>query len=138
MEQFIVDSSFLFALFSINDSDHYRVRQFMRTSAAALLLPEVALTEVAFLINRVGGVPAAAAFMREMAVSKIGRVALSSSDLVRAAAIKEKYATANFDFVDCCIMALSEGLKITTICTFDRRDFSIFQPTHCDYLTLLP
>ena len=39
----------------------------------------------------------------------------------------EKYADARFDFVDCCIMALAERLAITQICTFDRRDFSIFK-----------
>ncbi len=35
-------------------------------------------------------------------------------------------------------MAMTEGLNVTEICTFDRRDFSIFRPTHCDYLELLP
>jgi hypothetical protein len=49
-----------------------------------------------------------------------------------------QYADANLDFVDCCIMALSERLQVRQICTLDRRDFSIFRPTHCDYLELLP
>jgi predicted nucleic acid-binding protein len=44
----------------------------------------------------------------------------------------------DFDLADCCIMALSERLNITYISTLDRRDFSIFRPRHCDYLTLLP
>ena len=35
-------------------------------------------------------------------------------------------------------MAIAERLNITRIATFDRRDFSIFQPSHCDYLELLP
>lgn len=40
--------------------------------------------------------------------------------------------------VDCCIMALAERLHVTRIATFDRRDFSIFQPRHCGYFELLP
>jgi predicted nucleic acid-binding protein len=48
------------------------------------------------------------------------------------------YATAEFDLVDACIMALSERHEIKQICTFDRRDFSIFRPKHCEYLELLP
>ncbi len=48
------------------------------------------------------------------------------------------YPGAKLDFVDCCIMAMSERLNITRVCTFDRRDFSIFRPAHCDYLELLP
>ena len=60
------------------------------------------------------------------------------ADLQRARAIMAAYPEADLDFVDCCLMALSERLKITQICTFDRRDFSIFRPQHCDYLELLP
>ena len=52
--------------------------------------------------------------------------------------ITEMYASAEFDIVDCCIMALAERLQITRIATFDRRDFSIFRPRHCDFLELLP
>lgn len=48
------------------------------------------------------------------------------------------YQSARFDFVDCCIMALSERLNITQVCTLDRRDFSIFRPGHCPFLELLP
>jgi predicted nucleic acid-binding protein len=48
------------------------------------------------------------------------------------------YADAEMDLVDCCIMAMSEWLNIEEIATFDRRDFGMFRPKHCDYLTLLP
>ncbi len=47
-------------------------------------------------------------------------------------------ALASFDYTDAAIMALSERLQITKVCTFDRRDFGIFRPKHCDYLELLP
>ena len=61
-----------------------------------------------------------------------------TDDVKRAIDVMESYADARFDFVDCCIMALTERLNITRICTFDRRDFSIFRPKHCDFLELLP
>jgi uncharacterized protein len=48
------------------------------------------------------------------------------------------YFDAKLDFVDCCIMALSERMNITKVCTFDRRDFGMFPPQHCAYLELLP
>ena len=59
-------------------------------------------------------------------------------DLGRARDILIAYNEAEFDIVDCCVMAIAERLNITRIATFDRRDFSIFQPRHCDYLELLP
>ena len=59
-------------------------------------------------------------------------------DRIRAVAIMGAYDDARFDYVDCLIMAMCERLDITRIATFDRRDFSIFRPTHCDYLELVP
>ncbi len=58
--------------------------------------------------------------------------------MARMQVIMEQYGDAKFDFVDVAIMAISERLNIQQICTFDRRDFSIFRPIHCDYLELLP
>jgi predicted nucleic acid-binding protein len=40
--------------------------------------------------------------------------------------------------VDATIMAMAERLKIKTILTIDRRDFSLFRPRHCDAFTLVP
>jgi len=37
-----------------------------------------------------------------------------------------------------CQMAHSEHLNITPVCTFARRDFSIFRPSDCDHLELYP
>jgi len=36
------------------------------------------------------------------------------------------------------LVKFAERLQVTQIATFDRRDFSIFRPRHCAYLTLLP
>ncbi len=59
-------------------------------------------------------------------------------DLRRVREIAIAYADAEFDIVDCCIMAIAERLNITRIATFDRRDFSVFRPSHCEYFELLP
>lgn len=63
---------------------------------------------------------------------------ITQSDMMQIQQIMTQYADAEFDFADVSIMALAERLQITRIYTFDRRDFSIFRPTHCDYLELLP
>jgi predicted nucleic acid-binding protein len=69
-------------------------------------------------------------------VSPIPLVTIVNDDLVRVREIMSKYV--QFDFVDCCILALAERLNVTRVCTFDRRDFSSFKPLHCEYLELLP
>jgi predicted nucleic acid-binding protein len=35
-------------------------------------------------------------------------------------------------------MAMAERMKIKTILTIDRRDFSLYRPRHCEAFTLVP
>jgi len=63
---------------------------------------------------------------------------LLPEDMRRMLEIMQQYASADFDYADVAIMALSERLNIKQVYTFDRRDFSIFRPKHCPYLELLP
>ena len=65
-------------------------------------------------------------------------MSIELDDLNRVREIAIAYADAEFDIVDCCIMAIAERLNVTHIATFDRRDFSVFRPRHCEYLELLP
>lgn len=58
--------------------------------------------------------------------------------MARMQEIMTKYADAEFDYGDVSIMAIAERLNITRICTFDRRDFHIYQPTHCSHFELVP
>jgi predicted nucleic acid-binding protein len=77
-------------------------------------------------------------FLQKLRESDIQLQGLEWSDIRRVQEIMTFYASSRFDMVDACLMALSERLQITQICNFDRRDFSIFRPQHCDYLELLP
>lgn len=65
-------------------------------------------------------------------------VDLTEHDMARMQDIMLQYKDARFDYTDTALMALSERLNITQICTFDHRDFSIYRPQHCEYLQLLP
>lgn len=84
------------------------------------------------------GYTAAEQFVANLAVSPLEIEPVSKSDLRRAYEIMQEYPQARLDLVDCCILVTAERLGITQICTFDRRDFLIFRPTHCPYLELLP
>ena len=77
-------------------------------------------------------------FLNALTASDVEFQAVSKADVQRAYEIMVAYESAELDFVDACIMALAERLTITQICTFDRRDYTIFRPAHCDYLELLP
>lgn len=50
----------------------------------------------------------------------------------------QRYREAELDFVDCCLTAIAERRNVQSICTFDRRDFSMIRPQHVDFFELLP
>ena len=135
----LADSSFLYALFDTSEAKHQQAVAFARSQESQLLVPNVVLTEVAFLFKRNGGIPAVVAFLSLLDKATPVIIGATRTDLQRTRTIfeqcKDNY---KLDFVDCVIMALSERLEIESVCTFDRRDFSIFKPRHCEYLRLLP
>jgi len=138
LSKILVDSSFLVALYD-QDSDAYpEVREIAKLYWGQFLVPQVALTEVLYLLKRETGVQGAIAFLKEFNQSQPDLQHVTVGDLKRVQEIMQQYASAKLDFVDCCVMALSERLNITLVCTLDQRDFSIFRPKHCDYLEILP
>ena len=134
----LVDANFLYALSDIGDKYHSDAVNFARNNKQKQVVPDVVLTEVTYLLNKHVGHHAVLRFLKLFVISNIEMESLTKSDIQRAYEIMEKYSSARLDFVDCCIVALAERLNITQICTFDRRDFSIIRPAHCDTLELLP
>ena len=134
----LVDSSFLYSLADKDDKTHIEARDFIRRNHDALLVPDVTLVEVTHVLNQRFGHHTVTVFLRLFLKFQIPLEPISKSDTQRALEIMETYSDARFDFVDGCIMALTERLNVTQVCTFDRRDFVIFRPKHCDYLELLP
>lgn len=134
----LVDSSLLIGL--ALKRDHYHdsavalIRQLPQDD---LLVVMPSLFELFFVCHeRVGYAVAVAAYAA--AYRRFHIEFLMTEDLSRIESIMQKYQDAQFDPTDAAIMAVSERLEIRQIATFDRRDFSIFRPSHTDYLELLP
>jgi predicted nucleic acid-binding protein len=138
LNRILVDSSYLYALFDEKNKYHLKAAEIANLYHLSFVIPQVVLTEAAYLFNRTGGIPAVLQFLDRLITTRLNLEDVLISDLPRVREIMNLYSDTKLDFVDCCIMALSERMKITQVCTFDRRDFSIFRPSHCDYLELLP
>jgi predicted nucleic acid-binding protein len=134
----LIDSGFLYALYDVQATQYYDARSFFRGDKRQRIVPDVVLTEVAYLLRSRADARAVNAFLFGVASAQFQLEPVLPADLQRVREIMALYASADLDFVDCCIMALAERLNITQVCTFDRRDFAIFRPTHCDYLELFP
>ncbi|MBC8171709.1 MAG: PIN domain-containing protein [Anaerolineae bacterium] len=134
----LVDSSALYALFSKDDPDHEAVRQVFQTLQADFILPQVVLTEAAFLFNRAGGMRLVAIFLELLTKTDLPLEPVTYTDLRRATELLRSYHDTKLELVDCCLIALAERLTITHIATLDRRDFAILRTKDGKSLTILP
>lgn len=134
----LIDSSFLIALYDKTADEHEEVNAVAKLYRAQFLVPQVVLTEVLYLVKRETGIRGAIQFLDEFLGSQAYLQEVTVPDLIRVKAIMQHYTSAKIDFVDCCIMALSERLNITQVGTLDKRDFTILRPKHVNTLDLLP
>lgn len=134
----LIDSGFLFALHNPGDANFVRAEAFADADNSLYIVPDVALTEVAYMLKHTIGQRAVLRFLDSLTEPRISLEPITVVDIRRARTIMATYSEARLDFVDCAIMALAERLDVTQVCTFDRRDFALVRPAHCDYLDLLP
>ncbi len=134
----IIDSSFLVALYDGSELYHQRAYEFAKDRSETMLVPDSLLPEVSYMLRRNLGYADSLIFFDFFEHRSVRLEPVLRDDLARVKEISEHYADSRLDLVDCCIMAIAERLNITRIATFDRRDFSIFQPRHCEFLELLP
>lgn len=136
-EMVVADTGFVVTLMNRRDRLHSSVRRIYEQKTS-ILLPQTALTEVAYLVGRDAGIPVVIQFLEGIADSHFITVAVNEHDLTRVAEILAEYVDSKIDFVDATVMAIAERYNCHTILTVDRRDFQVFRPTHCDYFVILP
>jgi predicted nucleic acid-binding protein len=134
----LIDTSTLLAYAFVRDANHEQASEALKTlSRRVCLVPAPVITELFYMtMVRVNYMRAIEIFAATRAAFDI--VDLTEHDMARMQDIMLQYKDARFDYTDTALMALSERLNITQICTFDHRDFSIYRPQHCEYLQLLP
>jgi hypothetical protein len=134
----LIDTSFLVALSFPKDCHHDEARQALRTLKDVRVIAEPVVSEFfRIMYVRESYQKAVAGFLltRNPVFQVVHPI---EPDLERMHDIMVQYADAELDYTDVAIMAVAERLNIEQIYTFDRRDFSIFRPNHCEYLNLLP
>jgi predicted nucleic acid-binding protein len=80
----LLDSSYLYVLFKRNDSKYESAVEVADLYRGSFIVSEVTLTEVAFLFNREGGVPAVVKFMDQLVRLQAQMEPLTYPDLMRA------------------------------------------------------
>lgn len=101
-------------------------------------MPLPVLAEVDHLLDRDLGSATAATVLQSIVTGSLAVDHLTPGDLERATQLMHVYADARLGFVDSCIIALAERLRITRIVTLDRRHFTLVRPRHCAAFDIIP
>jgi predicted nucleic acid-binding protein len=134
----LIDTSILVALAVPTDFHHRQAREAIRSIRTTRVIAIPVLPEVFYLLSERVDYAHAVQMFEYIQQAGFQIEPLTPPDMKRMTEIMNAYRDNRFDFADVAIMALAERFNITDILTFDRRDFSVFRPKHCDYLTLLP
>lgn len=134
----IVDTSFLVSLINPREQQHQACVAVARQLRERLVIPQVVLPEACYLVDKYVGHPAMRAMVRQLARPPWNLEPLHDEDLNRVAAVLDQYLDQRLDFVDACIVAIAERLRVLRVLTLDRRHFALIRPQHCAAFEILP
>ncbi|MBO0683649.1 MAG: PIN domain-containing protein [Candidatus Dormibacteraeota bacterium] len=134
----IVDSGPLYAAADARDPNHRRCAEVLRSAHGPLLVPVLAVAEVAYLIGNRLGAKAELAFGHALASGELVVGALDPTDLERVTELVGQYLDLPLGLADASVVALAERLGAKTIATLDRRHFSSVRPAHVSAFDLVP
>lgn len=129
----LVDSGPLYALFDRDDAFHGPVRAWFATNRCPLVTNAAVITEVTYLLGRWCGVDHQLLFL-EFLQQPGWLVEPLAPDLPRIQALMDRYRDLPADFTNASLVAMSERLRCKEVATTDRRDFSVYRPTHVEHL----
>ncbi|MBR0574246.1 MULTISPECIES: type II toxin-antitoxin system VapC family toxin [Pasteurellaceae] len=124
MQQILIDSGPLIALFDASDRYHNKTIEFIQNNKSTLITTLASITEVLHLLdfNR----NAQLDFLEWISREGIQIADIQQTDFVRIKALTDKYLDLPMDFADSCLVLLAEKMGIKTIATIDR-DFTIYR-----------
>jgi predicted nucleic acid-binding protein len=103
-----------------------------------LIVPQLVVTEVAYLLESRLGVEAEVRFLGDLAAGNFTTDPVPPGDWLRIAELAAEYRDLPLGTVDASVVAVAERLGIVTIATLDRRDFGVVRPRHVAAFEILP
>ena len=101
-------------------------------------MPQLVITEVAYLIATRLGVSAEVRFIGDLASGTLISEPVRVDDWLRIAELVARYRDLPLGTVDASLVAAAERMDIKAIATLDRRDFAVVRPKHVTAFELLP
>ena len=133
----IVDTSALFAFMRIGDPDHASVSRALDASVPLVVSPFV-IAELDSLVETRIGIRAELAVLAELSSGTYELPALTPADLISCAAIIERYSDHRVGITDASLVVLADRYQTRTICTLDRRHFSVLRTLNDEPFNVVP
>lgn len=135
----VLDTGVLLGAADADDRYHDRSRTFFEAhDIDELVLPATVAVETAWLIEDRLDPATEAAFIDAIAAGELPIIELTLGDYRRCAELIATYADLGLGLVDASVVAVAERLDVTTIASFNHRDFRVVRPSHCDAFELVP
>ena len=103
-----------------------------------LIVPELVITEVAYLLETRLGADAEVRFLGDLAAGNFTVDPVVPSDWLRIAELVADYRDLPLGTVDASVVVAAERLGIVAIATLDRKHFGIVRPRHVQSFELVP
>ncbi|HVL50966.1 MAG TPA: PIN domain-containing protein [Actinomycetota bacterium] len=133
----MVDAGPLYAYVDLDDAHHAACLELLETHAGPLVVPELVITEVAYLLGTRIGVDAEVRFIGDLAAGNFIPEPVAATDWLRVADLVATYRYLPLGTVDASVVATAERMKINDVATLDRRHFNVVRPATGDF-RLLP
>ena len=133
----LVDTGIFVAVADRSEPRHAECAELFRTRDDLAVTSSV-VPKTAWLIEARFGPTAEARFLTLVTSSRFAILDLRPEDYQRAIDLITTYADLGLGFVDASIVAVAERLALSTIATFNHRDFAVVRPSHRDAFELIP
>jgi hypothetical protein len=134
----LVDTGAFYALADRADRHHAVASACLRELDDRLATHPLVAAEAWYLLESRLGRHAARRFTEQLAGGRIDLLPVEASDYAAALVIEQRYENLSLGLTDAVSFALCDRERITTVFTFDRKDFGAFRPARGRALRLVP
>ena len=134
----IVDAGPLYAAAARSDNHHAVCEELLANATGPLVVPELVVSEVAYLLGDRVSAQAEIVFGQSIADGLLSIEPVLDSEWSRITELMKQYADLPLGMADASLVALAERHRVSEIATLDHRHFSVVRPRHVASFTLLP
>jgi hypothetical protein len=134
----LVDTGAFYALADRSDRNHPVAAACLAQLDDTLVTHALIAAETWYMLESRLGRRVARLFAEQLSLGRVEMLEVGAADVAAALSIEQRYEDLSLGLTDAVSMALCDRERVTTVFTFDRKDFGSFRPKHASSLRLLP